>query len=80
MFADEKSEASAGVKGLEIHKEKKNCKGLGPHSQTIKLVASCTGFLLLLSRDVNQQVTRRKKLERHLTYFRCETIIILSWR
>lgn len=80
MSADEKSEASARVKGLESHKEKEYCKGLGPHFQTIKLVASYTGFLLLLSRDVNQQVTRWKKLERQLTYFRCETIIILSWR
>lgn len=77
MFADEKS---ARVKGLESHKEKEYCKGLGPHFQTIKLVASYTGFLLLLSRGVNQQVSRWKKLERHLTYFRCETIIILSWR
>lgn len=44
MFADEKSEASAGVMGPEIHKDKEYCKGLGPHFQTIKLVASYTAF------------------------------------
>lgn len=68
---DEKSEASAGLMGPEMHKEKEHCKSLGPHFQTIKLAASSTAFLLHLSRDVNQQVTRWKKLERHLTYFRC---------